>query len=154
MTQSNITPFPSAEARPTLSVPRPRPEFRPDQARPEQPRKKFALVYRTKVGNDTQGITYGYKYHLLYGLTATPSEKAYQTINESPEAMTLSWEVSSTPVVVEGMEPTSVITIDSTTADEDDLAALELKLFGSPTTGAGETFASMPSPAEVLALFA
>lgn len=119
----------------------------------QQERKSFALAYRTKVGNDVAGQNFGYKIHLLYGLTAAPSEKAYQTVNDSPEAMTLSWEVSSIPVEVAGMNPTSVITIDSTIVDETDLAALELLLYGGGS-GQTETFAKMPTPAEVVAIFA
>ena len=121
----------------------------------QQQRKTFCLVYRTKVGNDTVGQNYGYKLHLLYGLTATPSEKAYQTINESPEAMTLSWEVSSSPVSVPAMAPTSVITIDSTQVDAADLKTLETALFGRDVVGAEEEqFAKILMPAEVMAIFA
>ena len=119
----------------------------------QQERKSFALAYRTKVGNDVAGQNFGYKIHLLYGLTAAPSEKAYQTVNDSPEAITLSWEVSSIPVEVAGMNPTSVITINSTIVDATDLAALELLLYGGGS-GQTETFAKMPTPAEVVAIFA
>ena len=119
----------------------------------QQERKSFSLAYRTKVGNDLQGQNYGYKIHLVYGLTAAPSEKAYQTVNDSPEAITFSWEVSSIPVAVPGMNPTSVITIDSTVVDAADLATLETLLYGGGT-GQSETFANMPTPAEVMAIFA
>lgn len=119
----------------------------------QQARKSFSLAYRTKVGNDLQGQNYGYKIHLVYGLTAAPSEKAYQTVNDSPEAITFSWEVSSIPVAVPGMNPTSVITIDSTVVDAADLATLETLLYGGGT-GQSETFAKMPTPAEVMAIFA
>lgn len=119
----------------------------------QQERKSFSLAYRTKVGNDLQGQNYGYKIHLVYGLTAAPSEKAYQTVNDSPEAITFSWEVSSIPVAVPGMNPTSVITIDSTVVDAADLATLETLLYGGGT-GQSETFAKMPTPAEVMAIFA
>lgn len=119
----------------------------------QQERKSFSLAYRTKVGNDLKGQNYGYKIHLVYGLTAAPSEKAYQTVNDSPEAITFSWEVSSIPVAVPGMNPTSVITIDSTVVDAADLATLETLLYGGGT-GQSETFAKMPTPAEVMAIFA
>lgn len=119
----------------------------------QQERKSFSLAYRTKVGNDLQGQNYGYKIHLAYGLTAAPSEKAYQTVNDSPEAITFSWGVSSIPVAVPGMNPTSVITIDSTVVDATDLATLETLLYGGGT-GQSETFAKMPTPAEVMAIFA
>lgn len=119
----------------------------------QQERKSFSLAYRTKVGNDLKGQNYGYKIHLVYGLTAAPSEKAYQTVNDSPEAITFSWEVSSIPVAVPGMNPTSVITIDSTVVDAADLATLETLLYGGGT-GQSETFAKMPPPAEVMAIFA
>jgi len=100
----------------------------------QQPRKTFGLVYKTKVGNDVDGDAHGYKLHLLYGCLAAPSEKAYQTINESPEAITFSWEVSTTPPVITGYQPTSLIVIDSRTADATKLAALELILFGDTGT--------------------
>ena len=119
----------------------------------QQERKSFSLAYRTKVGNDLKGQNYGYKIHLVYGLTAAPSEKAYQTVNDSPEAITFSWEVSSIPVAVPGMNSTSVITIDSTVVDAADLATLETLLYGGGT-GQSETFAKMPTPAEVMAIFA
>lgn len=97
----------------------------------QQPRGKFGLVYRTRIGNDVAGDSLGYKLHLLYGLLAAPSEKAYQSVNDSPEAITFSWEVSSTPALVTENQPVSVITIDSTLADATCLAALEVLLFGA-----------------------
>jgi hypothetical protein len=100
----------------------------------QQPRGKFGLVYRTRMGDDIDGDAAGYKLHLLYGLMAAPSEKAYNTVNDSPEAITFSWEVSSTPAAVTGNQPTSVITIDSTLAGATELAALELILFGDVAT--------------------
>ncbi len=97
----------------------------------QQERSTFGLSYRTKVGNDTDGQDHAYKLHLIYGATAAPSEKAYATVNDSPEAITFSWEISTVPVNVAGMSPTASITIDSRTADSTKLAALEKILYGS-----------------------
>lgn len=111
----------------------------------QQARKTFGLCYRTVLGNDVSNDAYGYKLHLIYGATASPSEKGYQTVNDSPEAITFSWELTTTPVNVTGMKPTAIITIDSTKADPDKLAALEAILYGS-----GEnTTARLPLPDEV-----
>ena len=96
----------------------------------QQARKTFGLCYRTTIGNDTNGNDYGYKLHIIYGALAAPSEKAYATINDSPEAITFSWEVTTTPVNVTGAKPTASITIDSTKADRTKLAALEDILYG------------------------
>ena len=96
----------------------------------QQVRKTFGLVYKTTLGNDVDGNEYGYKLHIIYGGSAAPSEKAYQTINDTPEAITFSWEVNTTPVTVTGLKPTSSIVIDSTLVDADKLAALETVLFG------------------------
>jgi len=101
----------------------------------QQPRKKFGLVYRTKLGNDVAGDALGYKLHLLYGCQASPSEKAYATINDSPEAITFSWEIATTPTNVTGFQPTSLIVVDSTQASANGLAALEDELFGDATSG-------------------
>ena len=124
----------------------------------QQTRSTFGLSYRTKIGNDLAGQDAGYKLHLVYGLLASPSEKAYQTVNDSPEAMTLSWEVTSTPIPVnDALKPTSIITVDSTKVDAADLEALEKLLYGAPAGQGGtpsETFASLPLPAAVLAIFA
>ena len=124
----------------------------------QQTRSTFGLSYRTKIGNDLAGQDAGYKLHLVYGLLASPSEKAYQTVNDSPEAMTLSWEVTSTPIPVnDALKPTSIITVDSTKVDAADLAVLEKLLYGAPAGEGGtpaETFASLPLPAAVLAIFA
>lgn len=114
----------------------------------QQSRKKFGMVYRTKIGNDVEGDALGYKLHLLYGCLASPSEKGYQTINDSPEAITFSWEVSTTPAVATGYTPTSLIIIDSRTADPTDLATLETQLFGDAVVTA-----NLPTPDEVLAMF-
>lgn len=97
----------------------------------QQVRKTFGLCYRTTMGNDVLGNGYGYKLHIIYGCTAAPSEKAYSTINDSPEAITFSWEVNTTPVNVTGHKPTALITIDSTKVDAAKLADLEATLYGS-----------------------
>lgn len=97
----------------------------------QQRRKAFGFCYRTTVGNDTDGNDYGYKLNIVYGALAAPSEKAYSTINDAPEAITFSWEVTTTPVDVTGHKPTAVITIDSTKVDETKLKALEDVLYGS-----------------------
>lgn len=100
----------------------------------QQPRTIFGLVFKTLIGNDVDGQAHGYKLHLIYGCLAAPSERAFQTINDSPEAITFSWEISTTPPIVAGYEPTSIIIIDSRTADPTSLAALELVLFGDVAT--------------------
>lgn len=114
----------------------------------QQPRKKFGLVYRTKLGNDVAGDALGYKLHLLYGCLASPSEKAYATVNDSPEAVTFSWEISTTPTNVTGFQPTSLLIVDSTQATAAGLAALEDALFGDASTGV----ANLPLPDAVKAL--
>ena len=113
----------------------------------QQDRKTFGLCYKTTVGNDVDGASHGYKLHLIYGAMASPSEKAYATINDSPEAITFSWEVTTTPVNVTGMKPTASITIDSTKADPTCLAALEKALYGGE-----EAEARLPLPDEVKTL--
>lgn len=113
----------------------------------QQPRKAFGLVYKTVIGNDVKNNKYGYKLHLIYGAMASPSEKAYATINDSPEAITFSWEITTTPVSVAGFEPTAYIEIDSTKADPTKLAQLEEKLFGSDTLEA-----TLPLPNEIATL--
>lgn len=97
----------------------------------QQDRKIFGLCYRTTVGNDVDGATHGYKLHLIYGAMASPSEKAYATVNDSPEAITFSWEINTTPVNVTGYKPTATLIIDSTKVDKTKLAALEAILYGS-----------------------
>lgn len=114
----------------------------------QQGRATFGLSYRTKIGNDLLGDDYGYKLHLVYGCTAAPSEKPYGTINDSPEAINFSWEITTIPVSVDGYKPTSILTIDSTTVDATALAALEELLYGSIGSDP-----SLPLPAEVIALF-
>ena len=101
----------------------------------QQTRKAFGLCYRTTLGNDTSANDYGYKLHLIYGAMAAPSEKAYATINDSPEAITFSWELSTTPVSVKGFEPTASLVIDSTKVDPEKLTKLEEILYGKDPTG-------------------
>lgn len=124
----------------------------------QQPRKAFGFVCRTNVGNDIEMETHGYKIHIVYGCTASPSERAYQTINDSPEAITFSWEISSTPVPItatgfENMKPTASITIDSTkfteTAAKAKLTALEDKLFGTDNSDP-----ELPTPDWIITNFA
>ena len=116
----------------------------------QQTRKTFGLCYRTTVGNDTDGNDYGYKLHMIYGCMASPSEKAYATINDSPDAITFSWEVTTTPVSVAGFKPTASITIDSTKADPTKLAALEDILYGKDGEPGSE--ARLPLPDEIKTL--
>lgn len=112
----------------------------------QQARKTFGFCYRTTLGNDVDNNNYGYKLHLVYGALASPSEKAYGTINDNPEAITFSWEFSTTPVNVTGHKPTASITIDSTKVDAEKLAALEKILYGDD---ADSTEARLPLPDEV-----
>lgn len=116
----------------------------------QQSRKTFGLCYRTTLGNDTDGNDYGYKLHLIYGAMAAPSEKGYATINDSPEAITFSWEVTTTPVSVNGFKPTASITIDSTKANPEKLAALEKILYGTDDEPATEP--RLPLPDEIATL--
>jgi len=130
----------------------------------QQSRKKFGLSYRTKVGNDSEGDSLGYKLHLVYGCSASPSERGYQTVNDSPEAISFSWTVTTTPITLDGHKPVSLITIDSTKADPVKLKALEDILYGTdggstsiiPVGGGnGEgTDARLPMPSEVQTIFA
>ena len=113
----------------------------------QQNRKVFGMVYRTVIGNDVDGNEHGYKLHLIYGATAAPSEKAYNTINEDPEAITFSWELSTTPINVTGHKPTASLTIDSTKTDPTKLAELEKILFGDT-----ETEPRLPLPDEIAQL--
>lgn len=118
----------------------------------QQARKTFGLCYRTVVGNDVNGNDHGYKLHLIYGATASPSEKGYATISDSPEAITFSWEVTTTPVNVEGFKPTACLTIDSTKANATDLASLEEILYGKDAGAEGTPAAvepRLPLPDEV-----
>ena len=113
----------------------------------QQSRKPFGLCYRTSIGNDTDGNEHGYKLHIVYGCQASPSEKQYSTINDSPEAITFSWEVSTTPVNVTGKKPTATLIIDSTKTDKAKLTALEAILYGSE-----QTEPRLPLPDEIATL--
>lgn len=115
----------------------------------QQKRQPFGLCYRTAIGNDLENDSYGYKLHIVYGGIAAPSEKAYATINDSPEAITLSWELSTTPVEVAGYKPTASITINSTKVNAAKLAALEDILYGTANADA-----RLPFPDEISTLFA
>lgn len=116
----------------------------------QQERKTFGFSYRTKLGNDVDGDGYGYKIHLVYGALAAPTEKAYATVNDSPEATPFSWEITTTPVLVEGYRPTAIVTLDSTLLTEDDLEAIETILYG--TTGTPGTEPRLPLPEELITL--
>lgn len=115
----------------------------------QQERKKFGFSWRTKIGNDVDGADHGYKLHLVYNCTAAPSSRSHQTVNESPEATEMSWEISTTPQNVgDNYKPTAHIVIDSTKANATKLATLEAILYG--TAGTNGTAARMPLPAEVI----
>ena len=122
----------------------------------QQARKTFGMCYKTTLGNDTEGNDHGYKLHIIYGALAAPSEKAYETINDSPEAITFSWEISTTPVNVKGSKPTATIVIDSTKANPEKLAALEVILFGAdaPNGEGTGTDPRLPLPDEIATLMA
>lgn len=122
-------------------------ELAPGVSIGQQPRKPFGMSYKTTLGNDVKGNDYGYKLHLIYGAKAAPSEKGYNTINDSPEALTLSWELTTTPVSVDGFKPTAHLEIDSTKVDAEKLAALETILYGDDTNEA-----RLPLPNEVAQL--
>lgn len=113
----------------------------------QQSRKTFGLSYRTLVGNDVNGLDHGYKLHLVYGASTSPSEKSYETINDSPDAQELSYEFSTVPVPVTGFKPTSILIIDSTQVDADKLKALEDILYGSDSEDA-----RLPLPDEIVSL--
>ena len=113
----------------------------------QQNRKTFGLSYKTTIGNDVDNNNHGYKIHLIYGAVASPSEKSYSTINDSPDAITFSWEISTTPVNVTGHKPTASLTIDSTKVDSTKLAKLEAILYGS-----SEADARLPLPDEIVSI--
>lgn len=113
----------------------------------QQTRKPFALCYRTLIGNDVAGTGHGYKLHFIYNAQAAVSAKNYKTINESPEAMSFSWEISTTPEVVEGFKPTATVTVDSTKVDSVKLKALEDKIYGSESSEP-----TMPTISEIVSL--
>jgi hypothetical protein len=114
----------------------------------QQGRHVFGLCYRTRLGNDLEGVDHGYKLHLIYGALAAPSEKAYATINDSPAAIAFSWAISTTPVQVTGYKPTSLIVVDSTVVDPAKLSSLEDILYGASAA------AKLPLPDEVITLLA
>lgn len=121
----------------------------------QQNRKSFGLCYRTTMGNDVDGNSYGYKLHIIYGASASPSEKSYATINDSPEAITFSWELKTTPVNVTGFKPTASITIDSNKVDPGKLASLEEILYGKDPTelgGSDGVEPRLPLPDEIASI--
>lgn len=132
----------------------------------QQARKKFGLCYRTKIGNDVDGDAHGEKLHLVYGCSASPSERGYSTVNDSPEAITFSWTVTTTPITLDGYKPVALITIDSTKVDSTKFNDLKDILYGTdPTTsGTGSiapvggndagTDARLPLPSEIKRMFA
>lgn len=113
----------------------------------QQDRTPFGFCYRTEIGNDTEGTNHGYKLHLVYGCKASPSSKSHETVNDSPSADTLSWEVNTTPVAVEGFKPTAVVEIDSTTVTKENMKKIEDKLYGTASEEA-----TLPSIAEIIEL--
>lgn len=115
----------------------------------QQTRKLFGFSYRTLIGNDVDGTDHGYKLHLVYNCLASPSERGHATVNDSPDATTLSWEVSTTPVEIENAKPTACLTIDSTKVDAAKLATLEAMLYGGD-----DTEPTLPLPVAVAAIFA
>lgn len=118
----------------------------------QQPRATFGLCYRTVLGNDTDGEAYGYKLHIIYGCKAAPSEKAYATINDSPEAITFSWELSTVPVAVDGHKPTATLELDSTKLGENKMKAIEAVLYGQDADAQNNITASegrLPLPDEI-----
>jgi hypothetical protein len=118
----------------------------------QQSRTPFGMCYRTKIGNDAAGQDFGYKLHLVWGALVSPSEKAFTSVNESPEAITFSWEFTTTPTPVAGYKPTSIMVIDSTLVDSTKLAALETILYG--VDGTPDVPATLPLPDAVLAIIA
>lgn len=114
----------------------------------QQTRSTFGLSYRTKIGNDVDGDAHGYKLHIIYGAVASPSEKGYSTVNDSPEAITFSWEVTTTPVNVAGFKPTATVVIDSTKVDASKLTELEEIMYGTESEEA-----RLPLPDEIANIF-
>lgn len=113
----------------------------------QQSRKTFGMCYRTRIGNDVDNDAHGYKLHIIYGAVAAPSEKAYSTVSDSPEAITFSWEVKTTPVTVTGHQPTATVVINSTKVAKEKMEALEAVLYGSE-----EAEARLPLPDEIASL--
>lgn len=130
-------------------------ELAPGVSLRQQKRSAFGLCYRTKIGNDTEGQDYGYKLHLIYGCTAATSDKQFETVNDSPNAVTMSYEVSTTPVSVNGFKPVSSIEIDSTKVDPVQMAEIEEILYGKAGTGEDDagTDAYLPLPDELKDIF-
>lgn len=122
-------------------------EIQPGVSIGQQDRKMFGMSYKTVLGNDSENNNHGYKLHVIYGAMAAPSEKGYNTINDSPEAITFSWEISTTPVSVKGFKPTATVTINSTKVDKEKLAKLEEILYGTDSTNA-----RLPLPDEIAAI--
>jgi len=118
----------------------------------QQPRKPFGMAYRTILGNDTEGEAYGYKLHLIYGAKAAPSEKAYNTVNDSPEALTFSWALTTTPVPVPGFKPSAQLILDSTKVVAAKMQAIEDILYG--TDGAPGVAPRLPLPSEIITMLA
>lgn len=121
----------------------------------QQARKMFGLSYRTLIGNDQKQSEYGYKIHIVYGCLASPSERSYSTVNDSPEAISFSWSVTTTPVEVSGFKPASIITIDTSTITSAKKSAIENILYGTPASGSGQSAvaavnARLPLPAEIV----
>lgn len=120
----------------------------------QQVRKLFGICYRTLIGNDQRQNDYGYKIHLVYGCLASPSERSYATVNDSPEAISFSWSVTTTPVEVTNFKPTSVMTVNSTTSDATKLANLETILYGTAAAGnSAEVSPRLPLPNEIVSIF-
>ena len=113
----------------------------------QQARKSFGISYRTRIGNDVSGDNLGYKIHVIYNCQAAPSGKTYSTVNESPEAITFSWEVTTTPVPVEGFRPTATVVFDSTKLDAEKMSAVENALYGTVNEES-----KLPSIEELIAL--
>ena len=113
----------------------------------QQKRKTFAFSYQTKIGNDVDGNDKGYKIHIVYGCLAAPTEKGYATINDSPEAITFSWEVSTTPIEISGYRPTALVTIDSTKITDANMTKIKAKLYGS-----AENNSTLLTPSQIVAL--
>lgn len=113
----------------------------------QQDRSHFGLSYRTLIGNDEDGTAHGYKLHLVYDCLASPSEKAYSSVNDNPDAVSLSWDISTTPVAVEGYKPTATLTIDSTKIDAAKLKKIEDLLYGT-----ADSDAKLPLPDEIINL--
>lgn len=121
----------------------------------QQGRRGFGFSYVTTQGNDVLGTDYGYKIHLIYGATASPSERAYQTINDSPDAITLSWEIKTTPVTVSGFKPTAHLIIDSTIVDPGKLTTIKDMLYGKDAEGGSTaTDPTLPLPSTIIGILA